>query len=198
MAKMGAALPVGFDDPVADSRAVFRIVLTALSRPGTTLACPCRCAAPAPFLPAAGAIGLALLDGDTPTWLDDELNTEPVRTFLRFHAGVPIATDPARAAYAFVACPAAMPPLDRFAAGSSLAPEQSTTIVVQVPSLRDGAAVTLEGPGIETTTSVRPVGLPPWFWSAWDRNHAGFPCGVDLVLTDGRDLVGLPRTTSRR
>jgi alpha-D-ribose 1-methylphosphonate 5-triphosphate synthase subunit PhnH len=39
-------------------------------------------------------------------------------------------------------------------------------------------------------------GLPRDFVSIWRRNHALFPCGIDLVLCAGDRLTALPRTVT--
>jgi alpha-D-ribose 1-methylphosphonate 5-triphosphate synthase subunit PhnH len=38
-------------------------------------------------------------------------------------------------------------------------------------------------------------GLPDGFWRALRENNDRFPRGVDVLLTAGRHLVALPRTT---
>ncbi|MNS82865.1 Alpha-D-ribose 1-methylphosphonate 5-triphosphate synthase subunit PhnH [compost metagenome] len=62
-------------------------------------------------------------------------------------------------------------------------------------SLTDGDAAMLSGPGIQTRQTLRAAGLPDGFWREWRRNHQRFPLGVDVFLTQGRRICGLPRST---
>jgi alpha-D-ribose 1-methylphosphonate 5-triphosphate synthase subunit PhnH len=39
-------------------------------------------------------------------------------------------------------------------------------------------------------------GLPADFVEIWQRNRAGFPLGVDLVLCTGTTLAALPRSVT--
>jgi len=54
--------------------------------------------------------------------------------------------------------------------------------------------VTLRGPGIETCSVITPQGLPDNFWIWMALNQAQFPLGVDIILTCGTAMIGLPRS----
>lgn len=190
-------LGAGFVDHVVDSQAVFRAVLNAMSRPGRLFDCPVHCDAPSPLQPCAAAVALTLFNHETPVWLDPHLNTIAVRKFLAFHTSAPIGRDMGAAAFALVGDPNRMPRLDDFRTGSSLHPDHGATLLIQLESLRAGAPVTLSGPGIESPLTFRPTGLPKWFWNAWEHNHDSFPRGIDLILSDGKELAALPRTAER-
>jgi alpha-D-ribose 1-methylphosphonate 5-triphosphate synthase subunit PhnH len=41
-------------------------------------------------------------------------------------------------------------------------------------------------------------GLPRDFAAIWQRNHALFPRGIDLILCAGNQLAALPRSVSIR
>jgi alpha-D-ribose 1-methylphosphonate 5-triphosphate synthase subunit PhnH len=192
------ALPSGFADPSADSQAVFRAVLRSMSRPGTIVSCPVGCDAPAPLSSSAAAVAACLLDRDTITWLDRAFDRELIRTFLRFHTGVSFCGTANEASFALIGEPDQMPQLNCFALGSARDPERSTTLVVQLPSLRDGEPIVVAGPGIQDTATIRPVGLPGWFFDAWSENHRQFPRGIDLIMTDGAHLLSVPRTAGLR
>ncbi|MBN3855605.1 phosphonate C-P lyase system protein PhnH, partial [Paraburkholderia sp. Ac-20340] len=97
--------------------------------------------------------------------------------------------------FAYVHDAAALPPLDAFACGTAESPEQSATVFVRVDSLTGGAPLTLSGPGIETTQSFTPAGLPARFWQERAALAPLFPCGIDFYFVCGAQLVGLPRTT---
>lgn len=207
------ALAPGFADPVHDTQTVFRTLLDALARPGTigVIDTPLPAAASAisaqsaqsqlQLQPqqhdraglAAFAALLALADYATPVWLaqpDDALAAA-----LRFHADAPLADTAHEAAFAYVHDAAALPPLDAFACGTPESPEQSATVFVRVGSLTEGAPLTLRGPGIESTQTIAPAGLPARFWQERAALAPLFPCGIDFYFVCGDRLMGLPRTT---
>ncbi len=97
----------------------------------------------------------------------------------------------------FVCVPAghAQPPLAACAQGEPAYPDRSATLIVEMQSIADGEALTLRGPGIETTHTLRVSGLPEGFRADWRANHAAFPLGVDLLLTSGEQFCALARTT---
>lgn len=190
-----AALLPGFADPVLGSQSVFRAVLDAASRPGRPVDCPEPVAAPAPLGRAMTAVALTLVDFDTPIWLDPALATPAVQSFLRFHTGAPLVTDPAAAAFLLVADAAALPRLGGLALGEDRYPDRSATLVVEVPALDGPEAGRFTGPGIETAEPARIAGLPAWFREDWAANGGVYPLGVDCLLTCGDRMLGLPRTT---
>jgi alpha-D-ribose 1-methylphosphonate 5-triphosphate synthase subunit PhnH len=185
----------GFSDPVLASQAVFRAVMEAMARPGRIAEIDVALAPPAPLGIAAAALALTLLDFETAVWLDPTLAVAPeVDGWLKFHTGAPRATDPAAAAFAFIAAPAAMPGFDAFGLGSVEYPDGSTTLVLEVETLTEGDAFRLSGPGIKGSRSLAAAPLPADFAARMAANHARFPRGVDLVLTCGRRLAALPRS----
>lgn len=188
-----SALAPGFADPPLAAQACFRRLLEAMARPGTvvTLAPP---PAPPPLAPAAGAVALTLCDADTPVWLDAALAVPAVLDWLRFHAGCRIVAAPEEAAFAFAADPAV--PFDRFQVGSDEYPDRSATVVLQIDAFGAGAALRLEGPGIERAAGLHVRGLPSCFVAWRAANRALYPRGVDVVLVAGRALAALPRSTA--
>lgn len=194
------ALAPGFADPVHDTQAVFRTLLNALSRPGTidTIETPLPAAeAAADGTPRAGLAAfaslLALADYATPVWLAQP--DAALAAALRFHADAPLAATPREAAFAYVHDAATLPPLEAFACGTDESPEHSATVFVRVDSLTGGPALTLSGPGIETTQPFAPAGLPARFWQERAALAPLFPCGIDFYFVCGAQIVGLPRTT---
>lgn len=182
----------GLADPVHQSQAIFRTLLTALSEPGRVLSVDLP---PVPALtagPAAIAALLSLADGDTPLWLDGQMDA--LAAYLRFHTGAPIATDPQAAQFALVVGGGHLP-LSVFNAGSEDYPDQSATLIIEVAHLAEQGAFILRGPGMPGHRSVDIQGLPAKFATQWATNHALFPCGLDVILTCGQKLMGLPRTT---
>jgi alpha-D-ribose 1-methylphosphonate 5-triphosphate synthase subunit PhnH len=192
-----AALAPSFGDPVHDTQAVFRTLLDALARPGTVgvieTPLPAAAAPAARAGLAAFASLLTLADYATPVWLAQ--TDAALAAALRFHAGAPLAQEPRSAAFAYVHDAAALPPLEAFASGTPESPEMSATVFVRVDALTGGAPLTLRGPGIETTRSIAPVGLPERFWRERAALAPLFPCGIDFYLVCGERLMGLPRTT---
>ena len=185
----------GFADAVFESQRVFRAVLDAMSEPGrvTTLQAPPL--APAPLHPATVAIALALLDFETPVWLDGAAETGEVTAHLRFHCGCPIVNAPARGRFAIVADAERMPDIGVFDAGTDEYPDRSATLIVQAERLVTGIGKRLTGPGIATAARLEAQGLSARFWKALRDNHGRFPRGVDVLLTAGASLAALPRTT---
>jgi alpha-D-ribose 1-methylphosphonate 5-triphosphate synthase subunit PhnH len=145
---------------------------------------------PAPLCVAAGAVLLTLVDHETPLWLDS--NAEASRAWITFHCGAPSAA-PSDAAFALGL---AMPDLRTLPTGSHETPETSATLILQVASLSAGRRYRLSGPGLRTSATLSVDGLPTNFVEAWQRNHALFPCGVDLILCAGDQLAALPRTVT--
>ncbi|MCY4592748.1 MAG: phosphonate C-P lyase system protein PhnH [Alphaproteobacteria bacterium] len=188
----------GFGDPVADSQSVFREVLAAMSEPGTVRTVAVGLDAPAPLHPATAAVCLALMDFETPVWLDAVACTGAVRTWLRFHCGCPLVADPAAARFAVAADPVKLPPLDGFAAGSEAYPDEGATLVLQVGSLDGGMPVTVTGPGIPGERSFGPEDVTRDFWHQRRALEDLFPQGLDLVFTSGVGLAALPRSTLGR
>ena len=117
-----------------------------------------------------------------------------MRAYLKFHCGCPIVERSQDAAFGLVTDPENMPRLALFAQGLDQYPDSSASLLLQVPSLEEGPAVTLKGPGIRDTATIRAAGLPAWFWNDWRLNAAQFPLGVDIFLTCGEAVIGLPRS----
>ncbi|QRM32596.1 phosphonate C-P lyase system protein PhnH [Microvirga sp. VF16] len=192
-----ATTVASWDDDHSENRG-FRAILRAMSRPGVPVPVGDSNVIESGQLPSAiRCVARCLVDVGSSVWMDAALHSSQARDFLALTCGATIVDDPAAAAFALIGAPADMPPISRFEAGEPDYPDRSTTLVICVPDLIGGPAVTLTGPGIQTTVTIEPAGLPPWFWPAWDDNTKIFPRGVDIFLTDGVSLVGLPRTSRR-
>ncbi|PSH60815.1 phosphonate C-P lyase system protein PhnH [Phyllobacterium sophorae] len=189
-----APLKPGFADPVFDSQAVFRDLLVATAYPGRIVSLDRKLTAPRPFSSATAALCLSLMDFETPAWLDTGLDNNELTAWLRFHCSLPLTKTAANARFAIVSDPANLPPLQAFHQGDVEYPDRSTTLIIQVPSLADGPAMTWMGPGINGSIKVGIAGLPPQFWTDWDLNRELYPRGIDVFFTSGNDLIGLPRT----
>jgi alpha-D-ribose 1-methylphosphonate 5-triphosphate synthase subunit PhnH len=189
------ALAAGLPDGVHDAQQAFRAVLDALARPGQS-----RVIGPAlPGVALGGAMArllLSLCDDDTPVWWQSKGAGLP--HWLRFHVGAPVADAPYNASFAVFTDVEQGLTLADFAAGTAAAPEFSTTLLIELPSLTDGPVLAWHGPGIQTVQRVGLQGLPEDFWTQWQANHASFPQGVDIIFTCGEHALGLPRTTRVR
>lgn len=179
----------GFADPAMEAQSCFRAVLHAMSRPGTVVAAGAGLLPPAPLDPATAAVLLTLADADTPLWLDPA--SAAAADWATFHCGAPRAASVGEAAFA---CALAMPVLSSLHPGTDLAPEESATLILQVPALGQGTPFRLSGPGLRVPVLLRLEGLPDDFAAQWAANHALYPCGVDLVLCEGERLCALPRS----
>ncbi|WP_287496202.1 phosphonate C-P lyase system protein PhnH [Pandoraea sp. CB10b_02] len=213
-------LQPGFADPVHDAQGVFRAVLDALARPGQLRSVGSRLAPSAEASVAARATLLALADATTSVWLQSSL--PEVASALRFHTGAPLLSgeaELANAQFALLTDPARCPALERFAFGTAESPEHAATLIVDVPTLHaghgghgghgghdghDGHAgpasraalrLRLRGPGIATHSDVTVGGLDAAFWRARAALAPRFPAGLDLLVTAGDTVLGLPRTT---
>jgi alpha-D-ribose 1-methylphosphonate 5-triphosphate synthase subunit PhnH len=189
---MSAVAP-GFAEPVLAAQSAFRAMMDAMARPGTVRRLA-DTAAPMPLSPSAAAIALTLLDYETPFWLDAPLAAAEVARFISFHTGARLTTEPADAAFAFVAAPATAPPFAMFAQGSGEYPDRSTTLVLQVARLAEGEGMTLRGPGIAGARRLAASPLPADFLAQLSENRAQFPRGVDILLVADGIVAGLPRS----
>jgi alpha-D-ribose 1-methylphosphonate 5-triphosphate synthase subunit PhnH len=190
------ALSGGFQEPVFESQGVFRMLMNGMARPGTIHTITTDIGQPEPLGEAAGAIALTVCDHDTPTWLSAGLLKSPVAEWIGFHTGAPITREKAESRFAFVEAGVAPSSFGLFAAGTQEYPDRSTTLVIEITALGQGQALTLKGPGIQQATTVKLKGLPEVFPRLWADNRALFPRGVDVILTAGKSLLCLPRTTN--
>lgn len=189
---MSAVPAPGFADPVHQAQQAFRIALEALARPGRVQALTTAVDG-VPLGAAQAQLLLALTDEETPVWW--QAPARELQRWLQFHTGARSVADPADASFAVITHAADMPELARFRWGTPAAPEQSCTLLLEVPSLHGGLAIDAHGPGIAEHVVLTVAGLAEGFWADWQASHAAFPQGVDLFFTCAAELIGLPRTT---
>lgn len=195
MTGKNAILAGGFAEPVFGSQSVFRQLMDGMARPGTIQTIEADVGQPEPLGAAAGAVALTVCDHDTPIWLSAALGKSAAGEWIGFHAGAPVTREKAEARFAFVEAGAALASLGLFSPGTQEYPDRSTTLIIEVSGFSDGQALSLSGPGILEARKVSIAGLPEIFPRLWADNHALFPRGVDAILTAGRQLMCLPRTT---
>lgn len=179
----------GFADPVFGAQEGFSALMNAMARPGRIQDCAVLHDLPPGLEPAAAAALLTLADAETPLWTDAE---GAARDWIAFHTGAPL-VDVAQAQ--FLLATQGMPPLATLNQGSDETPQESATLILQLPHLDDTTGWRLTGPGIEREHRLAAQGLPADFPAQWATNHAQFPRGVDLILCAGTRLAALPRTT---
>ena len=184
-----------FEDPARQSQAVFRAVMTAMSRPGRIeKVAPMNVRGPLPG--CMSQLALALCDFETPVWLDGGLSRrEGAAQWFRFQTGAPIVDSPAGAAFAFIDDPLSAPKLEEFSIGSNEYPDRSTTIVMSVDRLEAEGPYSLLGPGVNGFAGFEVGPLGKDFLREREALRALFPRGVDLIFVCGDRIAALPRTT---
>ncbi|HLW92323.1 MAG TPA: phosphonate C-P lyase system protein PhnH [Roseiarcus sp.] len=191
----GLAAQRGFADPARESQQIFRAAMDAMARPGTIKTITTGLAPPPPLSPAAAALALTLADYETPVWLDASLAASmEVASFLRFHAGASIVSSPEEAAFALAASPEVLPALDSFALGTIDYPDRSTTLILQVETLRAGDGWRLSGPGVPGGVRFHAAPTPAGFVPQREALRSLFPRGIDCFFVAGAALAALPRT----
>ena len=191
-----AVLDLGFSDPVLDSQAVFRSLLTAVSGPGSIVPLTMSPEAPGRLGRTLAAVCLSLLDYDTPLWLHESLRFAEVESYLKFHCGCPLTENPAKASFAVIAKGSEMPSLQMFNPGTPEYPNLSTTLIIQVENMEPKGGVTLSGPGIENMSRLKVDGLPRNFWREFSAQKNNYPLGVDAFLVADGLVTGLPRSVN--
>jgi alpha-D-ribose 1-methylphosphonate 5-triphosphate synthase subunit PhnH len=191
-----AELPTGFADKVLSAQSTFRSVMDAMARPGTVQQVIASVGTPGPMMRGTAAIALTLFDHDTPIWLDARMSeTSEVAKWLKFHSGAPVLEDPSVCHFALIGNGSALPDLSRFSFGTNEYPDRSTTLILQVDSLKHGSAFELSGPGIDGTALLRAMIDPVDLFERLAINETLFPRGIDVVLVSGEAIVAIPRTT---
>lgn len=184
-------LLASFNHPVADAQRAFRRILKAMSEPGVMVSLPLQQGWGA-LSPAATALLLTLVDQESPVWLDAKIDSEQLRSNLRFHTGARVSSG--QDAPFALSHAAAQPDPALFAAGDPLSPEKSTTLIIDVPSLNGGLTLRLSGPGLRETRAIAPQ-LPESVLAYLRARPHPFPQGVDLIFTCGEAMMAVPRIT---
>lgn len=199
MSAVLADIGPGFAQPVHAAQQVFRALLEAMSRPGRVQTLP---AGSLEGLHDAGlgrarcAALLALLDGEASVWLHAALRGTGAPAHLQFHTGVRLAAAAEEGAFVVLDAAHAEAALwQALPCGSDTAPQEGATLVIEVPSLENGLALALRGPGVRSVQRLRVGGLHAGFWQARAALECAFPCGIDLILTCGERVAALPRST---
>lgn len=187
-------LHAGFHHEAFGSQAAFRTALQALAYPGRIWPMAMEADAPPGAHAASSVLLLALLDADTSLWLSPTLAASTVGAWLRFHTGCALTEQAAQAQFVWVGMGDPAPKLSELRQGSDADPQNSATLLLDVPALQGGDTLWLRGPGIQGAQALNAIGLAPDFAAQWAANHAAFPRGVDVLLATSTALLGLPRT----
>jgi alpha-D-ribose 1-methylphosphonate 5-triphosphate synthase subunit PhnH len=193
MSTSNTAYEGGLADPVFGSQSIFRHVMDAFAHPGRIVDLGGLATAPAPLASASASFLAALADFDTPVWFEGE--AEQAAAWLAFNTGAPVAAQASDAAFAVLAPRSPLDGWSRFPIGTSSYPDRSATLLLPVESLAGGSSLQLSGPGIETSETIAPTGLPHGFVAGMAANRALFPLGFDVLLICGTHAIALPRTT---
>ncbi|MEE4955218.1 phosphonate C-P lyase system protein PhnH [Pseudomonas alliivorans] len=187
-------LQPAFTDPVLDAQRSFRAALKALAGPGIaqTLNAAHQPPALSGLESASHALCLALLDLDTPVWLAPAFDTPAIRANLSFHCGCPIVSERQNARFALLDATVAQD-LAGFDLGNDRYPDQSCTLLIQLPALEGGTPLDWSGPGIEHCNRVA-LPLEKAFWTERSERN-DFPRGLDVFFLSGSRMLGLPRST---
>ena len=186
----------GFGYPVFDAQLTFRAVMNATANPGRIEELSLVPDMPRLLAVSLAATALALIDHDTPVFLDRAFAShQDIAASLSFHTGCRFIGDASRAAFALIGDPGNTIELSCFAQGTLEYPDRSTTLLLQVERLGTEAAMRLRGPGIPGFRTLSAAPLPSNFTHELRANRERFPQGVDLLLCCGTRLVALPRST---
>lgn len=186
----------GFADPVRDAQSTFRAVLAALARPTLAQHFVPPTHPPAPLSAGTGAVLLALCDEQTPIWLDRTLcDSDDVCAWLRFHTGSRLVDAPGDALFVVASSASEAPGLAELAGGTDEEPHRSATLIIDAAGASGIGTFTATGPGVNGSVDWDGAGLAAGFLAQWQQNHARFPRGVDVVLTDHESIRALPRST---
>ncbi|SFR90811.1 alpha-D-ribose 1-methylphosphonate 5-triphosphate synthase subunit PhnH [Halomicrobium zhouii] len=171
-------------DPVHDTRATFRALCDATSRPGTV--------ADVGTTPAGHAILATVVDHEVRTWTDDDALRSALESRGRF--------DPAEPAEADLLHTHGQPDWDvrECSRGSLVEPSDGATVVYRVDGLEAGSdsaltIVELTGPGVDGTRRLS-VGLPAGELERLREAQSTYPRGVDAYLASERRVAAIPRS----
>lgn len=183
----------GFKDPIHDSQKTFRQALLAMSEPGKWQQTSAVEAIES-LNPGTISLVLSLLDADTYLWLPKAWQSIAVSANLTFHSGCKITSIQEKAQFAIydLADFLAETSFD-FSLGDERYPDQSTTIIIQLPENMPNYQSKWQGPGIQNHRLCE-LPLPAEFWNIRQKLIA-FPCGIDFIFTRGDQILALPRTT---
>ncbi|MEO1617252.1 MAG: phosphonate C-P lyase system protein PhnH [Planctomycetota bacterium] len=177
----------GFTDliDVEQQQAVYRALLRGFSYPGVATPLP------SSGVNAVDAICATLVDENADLWLDEGTIPSRLVSSLGCQLVEPSVADLLVARgdrFALTSDDPKLGTLDR--------PDASATIVLACQSFENGIEVRVTGPGVESRNTFFVAGLSVDWLVARDDWCCRYPMGVDLLLVDAKNVVGIPRTSS--
>jgi alpha-D-ribose 1-methylphosphonate 5-triphosphate synthase subunit PhnH len=170
-------------------RETFLAVIWALSYPGRMQSLPDARSSLADMpVNSFLLIAEALLDLETNYYTaDSQLDNALQQTGAR-------SLSPSEAAYHFYPTlnSAAFEGLAKASVGTMLRPDEAATVII-AGQIQGGSTQQWRGPGIDKTIQVG-VRLPMDFW-ALRTSQLRYPLGWDVIIVDGLQVIGLPRST---
>lgn len=190
-------------DTIRSDQQTFRTTLSALANPGQIERLATAARSDAPTVNGnrfTGPLLMALLDHEVSFAVEPGPDAGVFAAFILKRTRCPIvSTD--RAAFVVADHSRLDPQLPlELRTGSFDYPDDSATLIVQVPTLDQDAAtdlrISLEGPGVPGRRIINLSGVTGELFAARDRANAHYPIGIDLIFIDheGR-IIALPRTT---
>jgi alpha-D-ribose 1-methylphosphonate 5-triphosphate synthase subunit PhnH len=186
----------GFIDYGRFSQTVFRWALEALARPALPVEADPRpfFQDPTPLDPLMAALALCLTDHNTPVWFSPGL-APFAGSWLSFHQGVNVVTEPQNALFLMICSCSELPPLESLKLGSERYPDRSATIILSDrPDPNGGLSLVASGPGLKEPTAFFNHCLTESFIAWWAQNNASYPRGADMFIARQTKLIGLPRS----
>lgn len=188
------------DDRSARLARAFRAALTALSEPGRVVAIePPGDAAPG-LSPAASALIATLVDADAPLWIAPSQKDAETTKALRFATSSAPTDAPETAEFLVGRWDSLAPLLDELRIGDAERPDRSATLIVEADAVSEGVgpgrAGRVSGPGAPEGRVASVAGVDDRFWPFIDANARRYPLGIDLFVTAGDRVLGLPRSIS--
>jgi len=191
-------ISTAFPNAVHDSQTCFRLLLKAMSEPGTQVTLD-RCAGFGSLPQAATQLLLALADNSTSIWLSPSLAADrKVIENLNFHISAPI-DHQQKACFALVShadLQNQSTDLSQFHMGTEAYPDLSTTVVIETDSFEQGPVITLTGPGIEHQRQIQLGQLSASTQLLLQQHNQHFPLGIDMTFVCGQDVISIARTTN--
>lgn len=192
-------------DPAAHSARAFREALAALSEPGRSRVLrPASSDGPLEtgLSPAAFTLLALLSDADAPWWTPAETRAK-AENRLAFETGARGTADPGAASFlcgrwASLEAEA----LHAVSIGDLEYPDRGATLIVEADEIFDMAAeapphaarAVVSGPGLQAPRDVAIEGVGETFWPWLAANARRFPLGVDVFVTAGASVLGIPRS----
>jgi alpha-D-ribose 1-methylphosphonate 5-triphosphate synthase subunit PhnH len=169
----------------------FRQVLQALASPGQACILP-SADLDSPFSPAVTAILLTLVDRDSSLALPD-YPPKGVQPWLSQHLGLQPCTRDSADFVLYRAANWHWPALGDLPQGSESHPEQGATLILDIPAHVLPVSWSLRGPGRAGQTNCL-LPLDAGAEVALQDNAARYPRGIDILLCQGAQCIGLPRS----